>query len=158
MKDVMAMFVCSLCLLGCAGAFSPVQQVTTYLPARDAEQRLEQAFTSLGLPVIERARDGRVRTGRFDPETVWGGRTSDYLVCGRGGDDDPGAHDIRLEVIGLVRESASRPVRVEIESYGTGRNEKSQEIPCRLDDSAVDTLLSSIPHQDSRVGERQPRG
>lgn len=147
MKDLTATLACSLCLLSCGGMYSPVHQITTFLPAREAEQRLEQAFAALGLPVVERVRDRRVRTGNFDPATVWGGLTSDHVLCGRGGDDDLGAHDIKLEVIGIVRESASHPVRVEIESYGTGRNAMDQEIPCRLDDSGAEALLSSIPHQ-----------
>ena len=87
-NDLATMLVCSLGLVACAGSYSPVHQVTTYLPARDVEQRLEQAFASLGLPVVEHARDGRVRTGRFDPVAVWGGRTSGYVRCGRGGEDD----------------------------------------------------------------------
>jgi hypothetical protein len=111
---------------------------------------LEQAFASLGLPVVEHARDGRVRTGRFDPVGVWGGGASGHVLCGRGGEDDLGAQDISLEVIGVIRESANRPVRVEIESYGAARNDRGQEIPCRLDDSEVDALLSSIP-QDGRA-------
>jgi hypothetical protein len=142
----------SLASAGCAGTFSPVHEVKTYLPAREAEQRLEQAFASIGLPVVERARDGRVRSGQFDPAAIWGGGATGYVLCGRGGDDDLGVQHIRLEVIGLIRESASRPVRVEIESYGSGRNGQGQEIPCRLDDSGVDALLSSIPQQDPRVG------
>ena len=54
---------------------------------------------------------------------------------------------------GVIRESASRPVRVEIESYGAARNDRGQEIPCRLDDPGVDALLSSIPQRDARVGQ-----
>ena len=152
MRNLATLTICSLGLVACAGRFSPVHQVKTYLPAREAEQRLEQAFTSLGLPVAERAIDGRVRSGQFDPVAIGGGRASGYVLCGRGGDDDLGAQNIRLEVIGLIRESVSSPVRVEIESYGTGRNDKGQEIPCRLDESGVEALLSSIPQQDPRVG------
>ena len=152
MRDVAILVVSSLGLIACAGRFSPVHQVETYLPAREAEQRLEQAFASLGLPVVERARDGRVRSGQFDPVAVWGGGASNYVVCGHGGDDDPAAHDIRLEVIGLLRERASRSVRVEIESYGAGRNDKGAEIPCRLSESGVDALLSGMPQQDPRGG------
>jgi len=152
MRNLAVVLMCSLGLIACAGRFSPVSQVTTYLPAREAEQRLEQAFTSLGLPVVEHARDARVRSGQFDPVAVWGGGMSGYVLCGRGGDRDMGAHDVRLEVIGLIRESPSRPVRVEIESYGSGRNDRDEEISCRLDDSGVDALLSSIPQRDPRVG------
>lgn len=152
MRGLATLSMSALGLLGCAGAFSPVHQVTTYLQAREAEQRLEEAFASLGLPVVEHARDGRVRSGTFDPVSIWGANSTEYVLCGRGGDDDLGAQDVRLEVMGSIRESPRRPVRVEIESYGTGRNDKGEEIPCRLDDSGVDALLSSIPHQDPRVG------
>jgi hypothetical protein len=154
MRHEVASVTCALGLAACAGRFSPVRQVETYLPAREAEQRLEQAFATLGLPVVEHARDGRVRTGLFDPTALWGGGASGYVVCGRGGDDDLGAHDVRLEVVGVIRESASSPVRVEIESYGTGRNDRGQEIPCRLDDPGVDAILSGIPARDPRGGGR----
>ena len=153
MRDVATFVTCSLGLVACAGTFSPVRQVETYLPAGEAERRLEEAFTYLGLPVVERARDGRVRSGRFDPVAVWGA-ASGYVLCGRGGDDDLGAREVRLEVIGSIRESVSSPARVEIESYGTGRNDKGEEIPCRLDDSGVDVLLSSIPQRQSTRGSR----
>jgi len=52
-----------------------------------------------------------------------------------------------------IRESASHPVRVEIESDGTAQNDRGQEIPRRLDVSGVETLLSCIPQQDPCVGE-----
>jgi hypothetical protein len=55
-------------------------------------------------------------------------------------------------VIGTIRESVSRGVRVEIESYGNARNDREEEIPCRLNKSAVDALLSSVPKRDRRGG------
>lgn len=96
----------------CAGQFSPVEQVVTSLPARDAEQRLEQIFESFRIPVREHARDGRVTSGRFDPKTLWGHAVEGRVLCGAGEHDSRVTVD-HLEVSGTIRQSPSGPVRVE---------------------------------------------
>lgn len=133
------------CGLGaCAGALSQVGQVGTYLSARDAERRLEQVFAAYQIPVQEYSLDGRVVSGRFDPRAAWGGAVEDRVTCGLR-DRGSSVRVAYLEVLGTIRQSASSPVRVELESYGAGRDAEGKEYPCRLDQATVEEMLKGIP-------------
>ena len=128
----------------CAGAFSQVGQVTTYLPPREAEQRLEEIFAAYQIPIQEHAVDGRVISGRFDPKALWGAAVESRVVCGRGSRDAAVVVDY-LEVLGTIRQAASGPARVEVESYGSGRNSDGKSYGCRLDQATVEAMLKGIP-------------
>ena len=132
------------CLGACAGAFSQVGQVVTYLSAHEAEQRLEQVFAAYQIPVQEHEPNGRVASGRFDPGARWGAAVESRVMCGRGGRDYSVRVDY-LEVLGTIRESASGPVRVEIESYGSGRNPSGRTYACHLNQATVESMLERIP-------------
>jgi hypothetical protein len=136
--------LCTCGLGACAGALSQVGQVVTYLSARDAEQRLEQIFAAYQIPVQEHAPDGRVASGQFDPKALWGAAVESRVLCGRGYRDNSIQVD-HLEVLGTIRQSVSGPVRVEVESYGAGRNADGKKYPCRLDQATVGAILKGIP-------------
>ena len=134
-----------VCGLGaCAGAFSQVGQVVTSLPAREAEKRLEEVFEAYQIPVKERSPDGRVSSGRFDPKAFWGHAVESRVLC-RGAASDHRVTVDYLEVLGTIRQAPSRPVFVEIESYGSGRDPDGKVYPCRLDQVIVEQMLKEIP-------------
>lgn len=149
----------ALLLAGC-GSVGHVHQAPSALPPNDTERRVEQAFVSLGLPVYERRLDGRVRSGRFDPREVFAGRLDERVSCGA--TSDVGARTnvspLELEVLATIRFNAARGTRIEVESYGRGRDPNGKEVRCRLSQSAAVALLdaaSGAPADPRRRSDRR---
>ena len=120
------------------------------LTPRDAERRLEAAFAAQGLPVAEHAVNGRVTTGRFRPHDVWPGALTSRVTCSGSDGTAPPASIEWVEVVATVREAASRGTRVEVESYGRGRDGKGRSVSCRLDEGTMEALLSVVPRYERR--------
>jgi hypothetical protein len=137
----------ALLLGACVGAFSPVHQVGTSLSPPEAERRLEAAFVSFGIPVSERAVNGRVSSGRFDPTARWGTLAVDRVTCGVAGKNGATPQVHELEVVGTIRLNARGSNWVELESYGSGRDEHGKVIQCRLAEASADAILASVAHQ-----------
>lgn len=136
----------TLGLGACVGTLSPIGRVATYLSARDAERRLEEMFAAYQIPVKEHTPDGRVNSGRFDPNGLWGSSVESRVQCGPG-DHERSVRVDYLEVIGTIRQSASGSARVEVESYGAGRGAGGKEYPCRLNQATVDAILKGLPER-----------
>jgi len=136
-----------LVLAACAGQFSPLPQVRTYLPPNDAERGLERTFEAWAIPVAEHALDGRVRSGRFDPNRVWGVQVEDRVSCASLGDADgsPRARPTELEVIATIRVNGKFGTRVELESYGRGTTPEGESVSCHLTSTTADGILASLP-------------
>jgi hypothetical protein len=132
-------------LTACAGALSPVSQAKTILAPNDAERSVEHTFAAYGIPVVEHALDGRVRSGRFDPTATWGAQVADRVVCGPDTEGELHARPTELEVIATIRTSMQQGTRVELESYGHGLNDQGAKVPCRLAPATADDILAALP-------------
>jgi hypothetical protein len=99
-----AAFIMSLFVVGC-GAVSPVYGTRSGLPPNDTERRVERAFQYFGIPVVEHTLDGRVRSGRFDPQAVFAGRLHERVMCGA--TSEAGSlttvRPLELEVLATIR-------------------------------------------------------
>ena len=136
-------------LCACAGAYSPVHQVGTTLSPVEAEQHLEAAFVSFGLPVTEHALNGRVSSGRFDPTVLWGSLAAGRVTCGVAGKNGTTPQVHELEVVGTIRRNARGSSWVELESYGSGRDERGKAMQCRLAEASADAILSSVAQREA---------
>ncbi len=148
MRSVMkrrALLLCA-CVVstGCLGSFSQLHDSETPLEPNEAEVRIERAFSALGIPLLERNMDGRVRSGKFDPYLAFGARWPDRMSCNHllGAGTDRDVRPIRLEVIASIR--SARGTRVQIESYGAARKADGEEISCRLSEEALQVLRQSV--------------
>lgn len=141
----------ALLLGACAGALSPVHQVGTSLSPPQAEQHLEAAFLSFGLPVSEHAVNGRVSSGRFDPTVLWGSLATGRVTCGVAGKNGATPQVHELEVVGTIRQNARGSSWVELESYGSGRDERGKALQCRLAEASADAILASVAQQRERT-------
>lgn len=143
---------------GC-GSVSPSYKARSGLPPNDAERRVEQAFVAFGVPVVERTLDGRVRSGRFDPREVFAGQVAERVSCGAISDVGrlSSVHPFELEVLATIRSNAVNGTRIELESYGRGRDSRGKDVQCRLSSSAAAALLdaaSGAPAEPRRGTER----
>ena len=143
--------VSALLLSACVGAFSPVHQVGTSLSPAEAERHLEAAFLSFGLPVSEHAVNGRVSSGRFDPTVLWGSLAAGRVTCGVTGKNGATPQVHELEVVGTIRRNARGSSWVELESYGSGRDEHGKVIQCRLAEASADAILGSVAQREARA-------
>lgn len=128
------------------GSMSPTSQVLVPEPPNSVERRVEQAFATYGIPVTERAPDGRVHSGAFDPQSVWGAVSGERVSCGVEGMSGSGSQAVpfRLEVMATLRTNRQQGTRVVIESYGRGRRPDGSEVRCRLDPTVVEGLLGAV--------------
>ena len=138
----------ALLLGACVGAFGPVHQVGTSLSPPEAERRLEAAFVSFGVPVSEHAVNGRVSSGRFDPTVLWGSLAVDRVTCGVAGKNGATPQVHELEVVGTIRQNARGSSWVELESYGSGRDEHGKVIECRLAEASADAILAPVAQRE----------
>jgi len=108
--------------------------MSTSLSPNEAERRVELSYQHYQIPVVERSPDGRVRSGRFDPDAVWGVMADDRIVCGMTEEtDDRGRiKPTELEVLVTVHTRTAAGTQLSIESYGRGRTVDEEEVRCRL--------------------------
>lgn len=131
-------------LAGC-GSVSLVQRARSELSPNETERKVEVAFQYFGIPVAERTLDGRVRSGRFDPREVFAGQLRERVSCGATSDVGSltAVRPFELEVLATIRSNAVNGTRIELESYGRGKDPNGKEVPCRLSSSAVAEILDA---------------
>lgn len=131
----------------CLGSLSHLAEQRTPLPPTEAEKIVEKAFLSLNIPVVERITDGRIRSGRFNPEEAWGGLLWDRITCGVDSNaprtTSPTA--VELEVISTIRLDRQTGARVFVESYGHGISSSGEKLQCRISPETVAAILGSLP-------------
>jgi hypothetical protein len=135
----------AVALAGCVGSFSTLYQLGTDLSPNEAERRIELAFQSHQIPLLEKNPDGRVRSGRFDPDEVWGGTAEEKMVCGEPEENEERGRiePTELEVLVTIHARGTAGTQLSIESYGKGRRANGEEVPCRLEPELSVAILAS---------------
>jgi hypothetical protein len=143
----------------CVGGFSPVFQRDTPISPNEAERALEQAFALFLIPVVERHPNGRVRSGPFDPEHVWGVLTWDRISCGA---DDSVDGRLRptpkgFEIVVTIRNRRQAGTRVDLDGFGQILSDKGEKIPCRLRGDFAKSILAVLPAEFRGWGPPDPQ-
>ena len=132
---------------GCLGSLSQVYQEDTPLNPNDAERSMESAFASFQIPVLERSPDGRVRSGTFDPERVWGSLALDRVSCGADESVDGRLHEVpdEFEIVATIRTRHQAGTRVDLDGFGHILSEEGKKIPCKLRENFAHSILAAMP-------------
>ena len=142
--------VLSSVLSGCLGGISPVRQIDTGLQPNNAERILERTFVRLQIPLAEKAMNGRVRSGSFDPQQVWGSLTASRVSCeaGQKGDARMAPEPYELEINATVRSRSRAGTRIDLDSFGWGRGPDGHPVRCFLKEGFAQEILAGVRSDD----------
>jgi hypothetical protein len=142
---------------GCLGGFSQVYQEDTPLSPNDAERSLKSAFATFQIPVLERSPNGRVRSGTFDPQQVWGSLALDRVICGADESVDGKLHPVpdEFEIVATIRTRHQAGTRVDLDGFGHILSEEGKKISCRLRETFANSILAAMPTSFRGWGSRQ---
>lgn len=141
-------------LCGCAGSLSRVERMDTPVRPNEAEEIMEKSFRAMGIPILETNPNGWVRSGLFDPSTVFGAGWASRVTCNFGLENEAksGARPTQLEVNASIRSNRESGTRIEIDSYGRGVTDDGKEVRCNLSHDAVEILMAAVPRPGFRFG------
>ena len=142
---------------GCIGGFSQVYQEDTPLSPNDAERFLESAFATFQIPVLERSPNGRVRSGTFDPQQVWGSLALDRVFCGANDSVDGRLHPgpDEFEIVATIRTRHQAGTRVDLDGFGYILSDEGKKIHCHLKETFANSILAAMPTSFRGWGSRQ---